>query len=119
MCMNRILLVLFTSIFGCSLLTAQIGVQVVAQSGVANTTCVDGPFTGAPDPLFGVSVEGSEFSYYPEEALCFCVITHHRDEIFWPAGAAQECQRFVIDREEAHRCAILRCHIGDGCAIWY
>lgn len=69
MCMNRILLVLFTSLLTYNL-TAQIGVQVVTQSGMADSECGD-LFGGAPDPLFGVSVEGSAFNYYPAELICY------------------------------------------------
>ncbi|MEL7221241.1 MAG: hypothetical protein AAGJ93_07980, partial [Bacteroidota bacterium] len=67
--MNRILLVLFTSLLTYTL-TAQIDVQIVTQSGMADSEC-DDLFGGAPDPLFGVSVEGGAFSYYPAELICY------------------------------------------------
>jgi len=49
---------------------SQIGVQVVVQNGSASSECTD-PFGGAPDPLFAVSVEGGNFSFYPAESGCY------------------------------------------------
>lgn len=68
--MNRILPLLFI----CSLFAlnsfAQIGVQVIVDSGMASSDCTD-PFGGAPDPLFAVEVESGGFSFYPEELGCY------------------------------------------------
>ena len=67
--MNRILLLLAFCFF--SLTTqAQIGIQVVVDSGMATSDCTD-PFGGAPDPLFAVAAEGGTYNYYPAVGACF------------------------------------------------
>ena len=49
-----------------------------------------------------------------EHALRFIVSFDQLDLLFIAAGEAQVVQRFVVDREEAHRCAVFRSHVGNG-----
>lgn len=68
--MNRTLLLFFFSSLFALAAFAQVGVQVVVDSGTATSDCGD-PFGGAPDPLFAVEVEAGGFSFYPEELGCY------------------------------------------------
>ncbi len=67
--MNRILLLLAYSFFAFTT-QAQIGIQVVVDSGMATSDCTD-PFGGAPDPLFAAAAEGGTYNYYPAVGACF------------------------------------------------
>ena len=68
--MNRTLLLLFACLLFALPTPAQVGLQVVVDSGMASSDCTD-PFGGAPDPLFAVEVNGSGYSYYPENSGCY------------------------------------------------
>ena len=84
--MNRILLLLAC----CLALTAQaqIGIQVVVDSGMASSECTDGPFGGAPDPLFAVAAEGGAYSYYPDIGICYNTLPDTIYQANFPCPAA-------------------------------
>ena len=85
--MNRTLPLIVTALFLTLTATAQIGMQVVVDSGMASSDCTD-PFGGAPDPLFAVQVEGGGYSYYPEDSGCYNTLPDTLFQANFPCPAA-------------------------------
>ena len=51
---------------------------------------------------------------HAEQALCLVIIFVCRTMLLGPAGGEEVVDRLLVDWEEAHRCAVLRRHVGDG-----
>ena len=51
---------------------------------------------------------------YAEQALCLVIILVSRAVLLGAAGRAEVVDRLFVDREEAHRRAVLGRHVGDG-----
>lgn len=52
-----------------TLLSGQLTLNVTITGGNATTTCTD--IFSSPDPLWAVSIEGGNWSYYPQTGSCF------------------------------------------------
>ena len=52
-------------------LFSQVTIDLSVTSGSSTTTCDDGVFGGAPEPLWQVNVEGEGALTYPASGLCF------------------------------------------------
>ena len=72
---------------------------------------------GAKVQLQGVGERGIGRLIGAEQALFLRVRFHQCDLFVRPRGELQVGQRFGINREKAHRCAVFGRHVGDGCAI--
>ncbi len=71
---HRHLSLLIAALLACTPVLAQLTLRIVVEDGDASTSCTDA-ITG-PDPMWGVSVEGGPWAYFPQFLVCYTPLPH-------------------------------------------